>query len=92
MKEITGIQIDPADTVGIVLQAARAGDCIRLGTEQVTAAEAIPANHKVALRDIPVGEAVYKYGCPIGYATALIKRGEHVHVHNLDSEQMLQKG
>ena len=39
--------------------------------------------HKYALRDIKCGEDVIKYGNPIGHATADIKKGEHVHTHNL---------
>ncbi len=39
--------------------------------------------HKYAVRDIAVGENVIKYGMPIGHATADIKKGEHVHTHNL---------
>ena len=39
--------------------------------------------HKYALFDIKKGEAVIKYGFPIGVATADISRGELVHTHNL---------
>ncbi len=39
--------------------------------------------HKYALRDIAEGENVIKYGMPIGHATRLIRKGEHVHVHNV---------
>ena len=39
--------------------------------------------HKYALRDIAKGENVIKYGMPIGHATCAIKKGEHVHVHNV---------
>ena len=39
--------------------------------------------HKYALRDIAKGENIIKYGNPIGYATADIKAGEHVHTHNV---------
>ena len=39
--------------------------------------------HKYALRLIKAGENVIKYGMPIGYATADIAVGEHVHVHNV---------
>jgi len=39
--------------------------------------------HKYALRDIAEGENVVKYGMPIGHAACAIKKGEHVHVHNL---------
>jgi altronate hydrolase len=50
------------------------------------AMDAIPAGHKMAIRDIPRGSAVIKYGFPIGNATVDIKTGEHVHIHNLSSE------
>ncbi len=39
--------------------------------------------HKYALCDIPRGANVIKYGNPIGHATADIKKGEHVHTHNV---------
>jgi len=39
--------------------------------------------HKYALRDIKCGENIIKYGNPIGHATEDIKKGEHVHTHNV---------
>ena len=39
--------------------------------------------HKYALSDISVGENIIKYGSPIGHATTDIKKGEHVHTHNI---------
>ena len=39
--------------------------------------------HKYALCDIKAGETVVKYGNPIGHATVDIKKGEHVHTHNM---------
>ena len=39
--------------------------------------------HKYAVRDIKSGENVIKYGEPIGRAVCDIKKGEHVHSHNL---------
>ena len=39
--------------------------------------------HKYAVRDIKYGENIIKYGQPIGHALTDIKRGEHVHSHNL---------
>ncbi len=41
--------------------------------------------HKYALFDIKAGENVIKYGNPIGHATQDIKKGEHVHTHNLST-------
>ena len=39
--------------------------------------------HKYALCDIADGEDIIKYGNPIGHATADIKKGEHIHTHNM---------
>lgn len=38
---------------------------------------------KYALREIAAGEAIIKYGFPIGAASQDIRAGEHVHSHNL---------
>ena len=43
----------------------------------------IPAGHKVALRSIREGEAVIKYGCPIGNAMKPVSEGEWIHIHNI---------
>ncbi len=39
--------------------------------------------HKYAARDIKCYENIIKYGNPIGHATSDIKKGEHVHTHNV---------
>lgn len=41
--------------------------------------------HKYARFDIKCGDAVIKYGCPIGAATQNIKKGDLVHSHNLNT-------
>ena len=51
----------------------------------VVATEAIPRGHKVAVCAIRTGEAVVKYGSPIGTASADIAAGAHVHTHNVAS-------
>ena len=45
----------------------------------------LETGHKVALAPIRMGEAVIKYGFPIGTASADIAPGERVHTHNLRS-------
>ncbi len=45
----------------------------------------IPAGHKFALRDIPKGEYVIKYGEIIGRASQNIAKDEWVHTHNVQS-------
>jgi (2R)-sulfolactate sulfo-lyase subunit alpha len=53
----------------------------RLGTVKIT--QDVPLGHKVAMRDIPAGNEVIKYGRAIGQATQDIVRGGWVHTHNL---------
>ena len=43
----------------------------------------ITDGHKYAVCDIKSGENIIKYGQPIGHATENIKKGEHVHSHNM---------
>src|SRR5450756_845286 len=50
--------------------------------EGVTTRERIPAGHKVAIRDIAVGEPIRRYGQIIAFATAPIAPGAHVHTQN----------
>ena len=43
----------------------------------------VPYGHKFAVRPIHKGEPVIKYGESIGAASADIRMGEYVHVHNM---------
>lgn len=47
----------------------------------------IPIGHKVALQDLAVGDSVIKYGVNIGRVVAAIRKGQHVHVHNLKTRR-----
>jgi (2R)-sulfolactate sulfo-lyase subunit alpha len=47
----------------------------------------IPLGHKIALQDFKPGDTVIKYGVDIGKIVAPIKKGEHVHVHNLKTKR-----
>lgn len=78
------IKINPADNVAVVLaDGFKAGETIADGDNTVVAATDIARGHKIALRDIAEGEAVVKYGYPIGHATRAIAAGEWIHSHNL---------
>ena len=79
------IVISAADNVATALEPLDAGRSLRIGDAEITAAEAIPRGHKIALRAIRAGEAVVKYGSPIGSASADIAAGAHVHTHNVNS-------
>ena len=47
----------------------------------------IPLGHKIALKDFKVGDAILKYGHDIGKVVASIKKGDHVHVHNVKTKK-----
>lgn len=80
--------ISGKDNVATALEDIDAGAPIaaRLGQEvvEVAALEKIPFGFKVALREIGVGDEVYKYGEVIGRASQPIKKGELVHIHNVE--------
>jgi len=83
-----------ADNVGVVVvETAEAGRTLTGwvmdtdATVEVTALDRIPLGHKVALADIAADATVLKYGHDIGRAVAPIKRGGHVHVHNLKTKR-----
>ena len=77
------VRITSRDMVAVALHPLKAGDTVRCEGAEVTLREDIPMGHKTALRDIRKGEAVIKYGFPIGEATEDIPAGGHVHTHNL---------
>jgi len=76
--------LHPDDNVATAVSAVEPGERISVDASEITILEPIPFGHKLALRDIPRGEAVIKYGETIGKATAAIKKGAHVHVHNVE--------
>jgi altronate dehydratase len=79
--------ISERDNVATALHALEPGNPLEIEGTSLTVREAIPSGHKIALRDIAVGDAVVKYGSPIGVATAPIAAGAHVHTHNVASSR-----
>ena len=53
----------------------------------MAARQDIPIGHKVALKDMAVGDTVVKYGIDMGKVVAPIKAGEHAHVHNIKTKR-----
>ena len=84
---IDAIAIDTSDNVATCLHAVEAGVdvSVKSGPDviTVTAADAIPRGHKIALEEIAGGDAVRKYGEVIGKASTAIAPGQHVHTHNV---------
>lgn len=67
---------------GTALEVRRGGEAVRVVVETF-----IPFGHKIAVASMAGGDPVVKYGEVIGFATAAIRPGQHVHVHNVRSDR-----
>jgi (2R)-sulfolactate sulfo-lyase subunit alpha len=54
---------------------------------EVTVSQDIPLGHKIAMQDHETDGAVIKYGADIGRVSEPIKKGQHVHIHNLKTRR-----
>jgi len=84
------MRINPDDNTATVLNDIDSGETISLVSKsgpvgEMTAKQAVPFGHKLAVVDIKKGDKVLKYGEIIGLATQQISNGEHVHTHNVIS-------
>ncbi|MDE7312732.1 MAG: altronate dehydratase family protein [Eubacterium sp.] len=79
------IKIHDDDNVIVAIREIAAGETVSTEAPSlsVTALETIPAGHKMAIRKIPSGGEVIKYGFRIGNAKEEIAAGAWVHVHNI---------
>jgi (2R)-sulfolactate sulfo-lyase subunit alpha len=85
---------DRRDNVGVVVvEGLEAGaDMLCVVTEndsefRMKALQPVPIGHKIALADLSVEDTVIKYGQDIGRIVAPVRRGEHVHTHNLKTKR-----
>ncbi len=89
-KSTQVIIINERDNVATALKELMAGTEVSVEiqgrVQKIRLLSDIQMGHKFALKDLEEGEAVIKYGEPIGQSTVKITRGEHVHVHNVVSQ------
>ena len=85
---------DARDTVAVVVvEGVKAGTAMtgwimdEDTTIQIQARQDIPIGHKVALKDMAIGDTVVKYGIDMGRVTAPIRQGEHAHVHDIKTKR-----
>lgn len=85
---------DPQDSVGvIVVEGVETGQTLSgwvMGDDtaiEVIITQDIPIGHKVALADLEEGATLIKYGHDIGRTIAAIRKGQHVHVHNVKTKK-----
>ena len=79
------VHINPADNVVVALRPIAKGETLEVpdGVGAVTAVEDIPQGHKMAVRALAAGDAVVKYGLPIGHVIADVVPGTWLHTHNV---------
>jgi altronate dehydratase small subunit len=94
-----GLLLGAGDNVATLPSGCTGGQTVELRggasgpeTARLEASDVIPPGHKLACQDIAAGQPVIKYGQTIGLATQAIRRGDHVHVHNLVSDRARGKG
>jgi len=56
-------------------------------TFNLTAKDDVPIGHKIALKDLNVGDTAMKYGEDIGKFVTAVGKGAHVHVHNVKTKR-----
>ena len=85
---------DEKDNVGVVvIETTKKGqDCNAWIMEndksiKVPSLNEVPLGHKIALIDLKEGDTILKYGHDIGKVVKSIKKGEHVHVHNVKTKK-----
>ena len=80
---------EPQDDVAVAVMDLKKGSTIGAVTlegkaaGQVRLLDNVPLGHKVAMRDLALDKPIIKYGRPVGKAVKAIKRGAHVHTHNV---------
>lgn len=87
-NDIDAILISAGDDVVTLTREAPMGKTVRYldgGDMAEIISLGAPKFHKIAVRNIPAGCEIKKYGEVIGRATCDIKKGEHVQCHNITS-------
>ena len=79
------IKLYPKDNVVLATIDFKEGDEIVVDGEKITLMDDIPNAHKIAICDLKKGEEIIKYENVIGVASQEIKKGEWVHMHNIQS-------
>ena len=86
--KINSIIINKNDNVAVVTGAVAAGETVTAASGvELVAGNDVPRHHKVATADIAAGDGIVKYGERIGVATKPIRKGDHVHDHNMKAEE-----
>ena len=85
---------DEKDNVGVVviekINAKQDCSCWVMENDKtvsIQSTDEISLGHKIAMTDLNEGDTIIKYGHDIGKVVKSIKKGEHVHVHNVKTKK-----
>jgi altronate dehydratase small subunit len=85
---MSAIRLSPLDNIVVLARSVPAGTTIEVEGRTLEVAVPLGLGHKLAFRRIAMGEKILKYSVPIGSATRDIAPGEHVHLHNMQSDYL----
>ena len=89
MPRLKAVVLSGKDNVATALANLKTGDTLKLKVGEKTLRTKLTApvsfGHKFSLANIEPGSPIIKYGEAIGIATANIRPGDNVHVHNVAS-------
>ena len=80
--------LHPDDNVVVACRALRAGESIDAAGAPLVVVSSVALGHKLARVALHAGDKVRRYGSPIGSMTQDAAPGEHVHLHNLQSDYL----
>jgi len=81
----TVLKLHPDDNVAVCIKTLAAGEDVLLDGQRIKMPAPLGIGHKLACKNISIGEPIIKYGIVIGTATTAIPKGSHVHTHNMKS-------
>ena len=82
----TAVLLRTEDNVAVCCSDLAAGSSLPVGDITIVLKDKIPLGHKVSVESISAGGEIRKYGQVIGFASADIPSGSHVHVHNCEAD------
>lgn len=80
------VHLRPEDNIAVAAKNLQSGLEIQHNGATLKLPSRVGLGHKLALKPIKKGAAVYKYGQIIGFAKEDIAPGSHVHVHNVAAD------
>lgn len=88
MTDHAVLLLHPDDNVLVACRSLTAGESIDAAGVPLVVRSSVGLGHKLARVPLKVGDKVRRYGSPIGSMTQDAAPGEHVHLHNMQSDYL----